>query len=126
MTEGSDHIAQPDFEELESAAVAGAVAVQKLIADRNSLREQLAASLAAQDDLKRRLRMLHQRYIELARKVVSSMQYFDATMRQAMGERPEGSTEGTDAKRQFDGDSLPVQPQPNGNGLPNGRAQLEA
>jgi hypothetical protein len=47
MTEGSTHLAHVDFDqELESTAVAGAVAVQKLIADRNNLREQLTASLA--------------------------------------------------------------------------------
>ena len=69
MTEGSNKLAHIDFDqEIKSTAVAGAVAVQKLIADRNRLREELTASLAAQADYRRRLQALHQRYIELARR----------------------------------------------------------
>ena len=46
MTEGSNHLEHMAFDqELESTAVAGAVAVQKLIADRNNLREQLTVPL---------------------------------------------------------------------------------
>src|SRR4029450_10337713 len=90
MTEGSTHLAHVDFDqELESTAVAGAVAVQKLIADRNNLREQLTASLAAQSELKRRLALLHQQYVEVATKVVAGMQHFDSAMRAAMAGRPE-------------------------------------
>jgi hypothetical protein len=37
--------------------------------------------------------MLHQAYIELARKVMSNMQQFDNTMREAIGERLESNTE---------------------------------
>ena len=67
MTEGSNKLAHIDFDqEIESTAVAGAVAVQQLIADRNRLREALTASLAAQNELKRRLGALHKQYVELA------------------------------------------------------------
>ena len=56
MTEGSNKLSHIDFDqEIEFTAVAGAVAVQKLIADRNRLREELTASLTAQAELKRRL-----------------------------------------------------------------------
>jgi hypothetical protein len=111
-------------QELESTAVAGAVAVQTLIADRNNLREQLAASLAAQSELRRRLGVLHQQYIEVATNVVAGMQHFDGAMRAAMAGKPEidGSAE---PKPQFDGNGLPRKLQPNGNGFTNGTARLE-
>jgi hypothetical protein len=118
MTEGSNKLAHIDFDqELESTAVAGAVAVQKLIADRNNLREQLAASLAAQSELRRQLGVLHQQYVEVAKKVVAGMQQFDAAMRTAMGGRPD-FIEGAEPKPQFDGNGIPVKHQPNGKGLP--------
>ena len=129
MIEGSNKLVHIDFDqEIESAAVAGAVAVQKLIADRNRLREELTASLAAQADYRRRLQALHHRYIELARKVVGSMQQFDSTMREAMGAKDEGTDGSAEPKPQFDGNGipLPTEPQPNGNGVSNGTARLEA
>jgi hypothetical protein len=124
MTEGSNKHAHIDFDQdIESTAVAGAVAVQKLIADRNRLREELTASLAAQADYRRRLQGLHQRYIELARKVVASMQQFDSAMREAIG----GKVEVT-PKPQFDRNGIPLgmELQPNVNGIPNGTARLGA
>jgi hypothetical protein len=127
MTEGSNHLAHSDFDqELESTAVAGAVAVQKLIADRNNLREQLAASLRAQSELGRRLGVLHQQYVELAVKVVASMQHFDSTMRAALGSRPE-VIDGSGESKTHDGNGLPMglKLQSNGTGLPNGTARLE-
>jgi hypothetical protein len=129
MTEGSNKHAHIDFDlEIESTAVAGAVAVQKLIADRNRLREELTTSLAAQADYRRQLQALHQRYIELARKVVVSMQQFDSTMREAMGGKVEVTDGSVEPKPQFDGNGLPLgtERQPNGNGSPNGTARLGA
>ena len=128
MTEGLNHPSHTDFDqELESTAVAGAVAVQKLIADRNNLREQLAASLGAQSELRRRLGTLHQQYVELATKIVANMQQFDSTMRAALGGRPDGPNGSADPKTQFDGNGIPVglKLQPNGTGSPNGTARLE-
>ena len=124
MTEGSTHTHTDFDQELESTAVAGAIAVQKLIADRNNLREQLAASLAAQSELRRRLGVLHQQYIEVATNVVAGMQHFDSAMRAAMGGKPEidGSAQ---LRPQFDGNGLPVKVQPNGDGFSNGTARLE-
>jgi hypothetical protein len=129
MTEGSNKLAHIDFDqELESTAVAGAVAVQKLIADRNRLREELTASLAAQADYRRRLQALHQRYVELARRVVGSMQQFDSTMREAMGGKAEVADRSAEPKPQFDGNGIPLgtELKLNGNGAPNGIARLEA
>ena len=126
MTEGSNHLEHMDFDqELESTAVAGAVAVQKLIADRNNLREQLTASLAAQSELKRRLALLHQQYVEVAKKVVAGMQHFDSAMRAAMTGRPDSIDGSAEPKPQFDGNGLPLKLQPNGNGFSNGTARLE-
>jgi hypothetical protein len=138
MTERSNHIDQFGTDhEIESAAVAGAAAVQRLIADRNSLRNRLAAqerelmaSRATQEDLRRRLGMLHQRYLELARKIVSQMEQFDGSIREALRERPDGNTE--DAAnipdpRQFDNNGLPTVPQPsppNGFNGTNGKGPL--
>ena len=126
MTEGSNQLEHMDFDqELESTAVAGAVAVQKLIADRNNLREQLTASLAAQSELKRRLALLHQQYVEVAKKVVAGMQHFDGAMRAAIAGRPDFIDGSAEPKPQFDGSGLPLKHQPNGNGSPNGSARLE-
>ena len=128
MTERSNHIDQFGTDhEIESAAVAGAAAVQRLIADRNSLRNRLAAqereliaSRATQEDLRRRLGMLHQRYLELARKIVSQMEQFDGSIREALRERlPD--------PRQFDNNGLPTVPQPsppNGFNGTNGKGPL--
>ena len=125
MIERSNKLAHIDFDQdIESTAVAGAVAVQKLIADRNRLREELTASLAAQAELKRRLGALHRQYVELATKVVAGMQHFDGAMRAAMAGRTD-FIEGAEPKPHFDGNGIPVKLQPNGNGHPNGSARLE-
>ena len=88
MIEGYINVAQAESdEELETAAVAGAAAVQRLIADRNNLRSQLAASRAAQEELRQRLARLHQRYIELAKRVVAQLHHFDSTMRDALRDK---------------------------------------
>jgi hypothetical protein len=128
MTEGLNQPSHADFDqELESTAVAGAAAVQKLIADRNNLREQLAASLGAQSELKRRLGTLHHQYVELATKIVANMQQFDSAMRAALGGRPDVPDGSAEPKMQFDGNGIPVglKLQPNGTKSPNGTARLE-
>jgi len=134
MTEGSIHIAQIESDQdLETAAVAGAAAVQRLIADRNNLRSQLEASRAAQEEQRRRLGMLHQRYIELARKVVSQLEHFDGTIRGALREAEGINGEAANIampERQFDSNGLPAGPQPpssspNGlNGTTHGKGRL--
>jgi hypothetical protein len=126
MTEGSNKLGHIDFDqEIESTAVAGAVAVQKLIADRNRLREELTASLAAQFELKRRLGVLHKQYVEVATKVVAGMQHFDGAMRAAIA-CGTPVTDGTELKPQFDNNGVPLNSHPNGNGVPtNGTARLQ-
>src|SRR5262245_7244687 len=114
MTQESNQIvAIESDQELERSAVVGAAAVERLIADRNNLRSilaaherELAASRAAQESLNRRLGVLHQRYVELAKSIVSQLQQFDSAMREAMSDRSEitnGEAAGVPgAKRQFD------------------------
>ena len=99
-------------EELENAAVAGAAAVQRLIADRNNLRNQLVASRAAEEELRQRLATQHQRYIELAKRIVAQLQQFDSTMRDAVRERTEANTNYETGSmpasmKQFDGAGIP-------------------
>jgi hypothetical protein len=132
VTEGYINVVQVESdEELETAAVAGAVAVQRLIADRNNLRNQLAASRAAQEELRQRLAMLHQRYIELAKRVVAQLHHFDSIMRDAVRDRPEPSNdEATTAPacmKQFDSGGLPIgplSPNPSSNGVTHGNGAL--
>jgi hypothetical protein len=79
---------------------------------------ELAASRAAQESLNRRLGMLHQRYVELAKSIVSQLQQFDSAMREAMSDRSEitnGEAAGAPgAKSQFDTNGLPIASRPNG------------
>ena len=129
MTEGFNHIASD--QELETAAIAGAAAVERLITERNNFRTELAASKAAQEELRRRFGLLHRRYIELARKVVSELHQFDSLMRDAIGEKAEvinDEAESTGPNRQFDNAGLP-QPQSspqNGNGTAQARGPASA
>ena len=74
MSEGSNHFLQiKSDEELENAAVVGAAAVQKLIADKNHLRNELASSKAARE-------RLHQRYVELGKSILSLLQQFEVRL----------------------------------------------
>jgi phage shock protein A len=126
MTEESNEIlAIESDQDLERSAVAGAAAVERLISDRNNLRNllaaherELAASRAAQESLKRRLGVLHQRYIELGKSIVSQLQQFDCAMREAMSDRSENqngeAASAPVAKSQFDSNGLPVASRPNG------------
>ncbi len=76
---------------IENAALAGAAAIQRLVAERNNLRNRLAAQqreLAAMrafnEELRRRLYVLHQRYVEVAKKVVGQLEQFDGTIREVV------------------------------------------
>ena len=128
------NIAQAESDEdLENAAVAGAAAVQRLIADRNNLRSQLAASRAAEEDLRRRLTTQHQRYIELAKRIVAQLHQFDSTMRDAVRERTEANTnyEMADmpaSMKQFESAGMPggtESPGPSSNGVSHGNGALK-
>ena len=115
MTEGLRHFVPIESDEgLERSAVAGAAAIEKLIADRNNLRNllatherELAASRAAQEDLKRQLGYsINGTYIELGKRVVAQLQQFDGAMREAIAERP-AATNGINGHGQG---PLPLEP----------------
>jgi hypothetical protein len=75
---------------MEDAALAGAAAIQRLVADCNGLRTRLSLQEAemahlrnTNEGLRRRLGLLHQRYVELAKKILGHLEQFDATIREA-------------------------------------------
>ena len=75
---------------MENAALAGAVAIQRLVAECNALRTRVAlqdAELArlrgANEGVRRRFAMLHQRYVELAKKILGQLEQFDGLIREA-------------------------------------------
>jgi hypothetical protein len=83
---------------IENAALAGAAAVQRLVAERNNLRNRLAAQqreLAAMrafnEELRRRFMVLHQRYVDVAKRVVGELEQFDGTIREVVQEGYNGA-----------------------------------
>lgn len=75
---------------VETAALAGAAAVQKLVSERNELRTRLAAQeqetaayRALNNELRRRLLLVHQTYVEMAKGVVGDLERFDAALRES-------------------------------------------
>lgn len=74
---------------VENAAMAGAAAIQKLVAERNELRNRMAAQeheiaayRAVNTDLRRRLVLVHRHYVELAKKVVGDLEGLDGKIRE--------------------------------------------
>lgn len=85
---------------IESAALAGAAAVQRLVAERNELRARLfahqretAGLRAANEDLRQRLLTIHQHYVEMAKRVVGDLEQVDGTIREVTQEAFEGYPE---------------------------------
>jgi regulator of replication initiation timing len=83
---------------IENAALAGAAAVQRLVAERNNLRNRLAAQQreiatmrAFNEELRRRLYVIHQRYVEVAKRVVGNLEQFDASLREVLQEGYNGT-----------------------------------
>ena len=81
---------QPD-ETIESIAIAGAAAIQHLIADRDNLRDcvdaqlrDLAALSAANEELRRRLGLVRQQYLELGHRILAQLEQFDRVTREAI------------------------------------------
>jgi hypothetical protein len=82
---------------IENAALAGAAAIQRLVAERNGLRNRLgaqqrevAALRAVNEDLRRRLILIHQRYVELAKRVVGELEQVDGVIRTVAQEAHNG------------------------------------
>jgi len=89
----------PSDQAVESAALAGAAAIQRLVAERNGLRGRLAAQereLIAlrqiNEDLRRRLLLIHQHYVDLANNVVGRLEQFDGTVREVVQDAHNGAS----------------------------------
>lgn len=75
---------------MENAALAGAAAIQRLVAECNGLRTRLSLQetelvrlRGANEGIRRRFAMLHQRYVELAKKILGHLEQFDGAIREA-------------------------------------------
>jgi hypothetical protein len=76
---------------MESVALAGAAAIQRLIADRDSLRNcanaqerDLVALSAINEDLRRRIALIRHHYVELGTRILTQLEQFDQATRDAM------------------------------------------
>jgi hypothetical protein len=74
---------------MENAALAGAAAIQRLVAECNGLRTRVGLQEAellrlrnANEGVRRRFAMLHQRYVELAKKILGQLEQFDGLIRE--------------------------------------------
>lgn len=119
----------PEFassQAMENAALAGAAAIQRLVAECNGLRtrlslqeNELARLRGANEGLRRRFGLLHQRYVELAKKILSQLEQFDGAIREA------GQEALTDGNGRHEEPMLLNQPPQDANGSaapkPNGR-----
>lgn len=99
MIDGRTNIVHPNEvnkaeHTLESLAIAGASAIQRLISERDDLRvrvntqeEDLAHLTAANMELRRCIISIRQHYIELATKVLAQLEQFDHATREMIEER---------------------------------------
>ncbi len=115
---------------MESAALAGAAAIQRLVAECNGLRTrvslqeaELARLRGANESVRRRFAMLHQRYVELAKKILGQLEQFDGAIREA-GQEASGEN-GRHENGRHEEPMVLGQPAQEGNGpptpKPNGR-----
>jgi hypothetical protein len=134
---------------LENAAFVGAAAVQRIVADRNALRNRLNVQdrelmglRGAHEEMRQRVVTIQQNYVELAKRIVSQLEQFDVSLRELLQARPDLTAFGGEAavnasgQRQFNQNGLPVVSlSPGGDaavakvgtngGAPKARAQLE-
>jgi hypothetical protein len=80
-------------ETMESVALAGAAAIQRLIADRDNLRNwanvqqrDLVALSAINDELRRRVALIRHHYVELGTRILTQLEQFDQATRDAMND----------------------------------------
>jgi gluconate kinase len=81
-------------ESLESIAIAGASAIQRLIADRDHLRNyvttqqrDLIALTATNEELRRRIASIRHHYIELGTRILTQLEQFDQATRDLMRDK---------------------------------------
>jgi hypothetical protein len=85
--------AQESDETTESIALAGAAAIQRIIADRNNLRncinaqqQDLIALSAANQELLERLRLFRRLYLEFGTRILAQLEQFDKLTREAIAD----------------------------------------
>ena len=76
---------------LERIAIAGATAIQHIIAERNDLRncthvqqQELVALRAVNEELRGRIALVHRQYIAFAKEIIAHFEKFDRATRDAM------------------------------------------
>jgi hypothetical protein len=79
---------------LEGAAIAGLAAIERIIGDRDDLRNraitqqrELVALSAINEDLRRRITLIRHYYVELATKILGQLEQFDEAFREVMREK---------------------------------------
>ena len=90
-------------DDLEKAALLGAAAIQRLVAERDDLRNrtttqqrELVALSAINEDLRHRIALIRHHYVELGTKILGQLEQFDEVFREAARETQEkvdGSTD---------------------------------
>jgi len=102
MIEGLSQVLTPPRSEpyegddtVERVAIAGANAIQCLIADRDDLRrranvqqQNLVALSAINEELRGRLDLVRRHYVELAKNIVAQLEQFDRATRDAIQYTP--------------------------------------
>lgn len=88
---------------VESTALAGAAAIQRIITDRDNLRNwagaqhrELTALRAENDDLRHRVLLIRQRYLEFATEILGQFERFDGALREAFEEQLKTSEQAHD------------------------------
>jgi hypothetical protein len=123
----------PNDQAIESAALAGAVAIQRMVAERNGLRSrigmqerELAALRATNEELRRRLVLIHQHYVELAKQIVGRLEQFDGSVREIVQEAHVAPSAHEDAQTAALVQRLAEQQAATGPAKPNGADQPNA
>jgi predicted nucleic acid-binding Zn-ribbon protein len=88
---------------LEKVALAGAAAIQRLVADRDELRtrtnnqqRELVALGAINEELRRRIALVRHQYVEFGTKILGQLEQFDQAFREAMRETQENGETSTE------------------------------
>lgn len=93
---------QPGQESVESVALAGAAAIQRIIAERDNLRSRLGSQqremmtlTALNEELRRQLVLIRHHYVELGSKILAQLEQFDQVTREVMRDHSQNSTGGS-------------------------------
>jgi len=88
---------------LERVASVGAAAIQRIVAERDNLRQhglaqqrELVALSAINEDLRRRIALIQHHYVELGTKILTQLEQFDDAFREIMREKENNARAATD------------------------------